>query len=206
MNRWILRGLTVAGFTAGAWLLGNAAAYAADTSADTTATITVDVHLGTLAPSATPILHRVAATAATATALTRSPATRPAAHVHAVPAAAASTTAPVATDAALGACADVALNTEADSCTAGPAAGDPGTANSPGAVPAGAIATQPPDAAAPAAFVSGIGNALVMAGTGVRPGLSGPGILPRTGADTWSLVGAGVVLLLLGVALRSRTT
>src|SRR5437764_777374 len=54
MNRWILRGLTVAGFAAGAWLLGSAAAYAHDASTGTTASGTVEVDLAVDLGTSTP--------------------------------------------------------------------------------------------------------------------------------------------------------
>ena len=131
MNRWILRGLTVAGFAAGAWLLGSAAAYAHDASTGTTASGTVEVDLAVDLGTSTPpavmnISNNVSAQAAlTAKRLTGPVRSAPVAQARAALAATASANTPVAADAVLGACVDVVLGGTATGCgqTAGAADG-----------------------------------------------------------------------------------
>jgi len=131
MNRWILRGLTVAGFAAGAWLLGSAAAYAHDASTGTTASGTVEVDLAVDLGTSTPpavvnISNNVFAQAAlTAKRLTGPVRSAPVAQARAALAATASASTPVAADAVLGACVDVVLGGTATGCgqTAGAADG-----------------------------------------------------------------------------------
>jgi len=255
MNRWILRGLTVAGFTAGAWLLGNAAAYAADTSADTTTTVTVEVHLGTLTPStASNVNSTIAAPAVRLTAttpVTTAVSVQLAVHAHTAFVATTSTTTPVATDSGLSACVDVALNTAGSGCgqpagtvgdstaadaaisaAAGIGVGSDGSGTVTGtttidnsgsttdAVPVrnpsagnGTGATEAGSDAVPAGTTSPVdaGSSLASADTvqvnGSRAILDGlGGTLPTTGGDLWRLLGIAAALLLLGVALRRRTT
>jgi hypothetical protein len=221
MNRYILRGLTVAGFAAGAWLLGGAIAYADDTSTDTTTmlstTLTVQVGVGTPAP--TTATGRVTATARTSPAV-HARATLDAAvatTVSGTPATVALPVSPADAGVAGAACVDLAVGDSAVGC--GPATGTPdasaaasGTVSVAsalaGGVDAGVVIGNPSaDTNAPAGSPTGrgspagAGNAAVSAGAGNTAASAGAGMVTGSGGLT-GMASAGGVLPTTGIDLR----